>query len=134
MDTKNLLSVHKISKSYGIKTLYKDITFGIHEGEKIAIVAKNGAGKSTLMNTLMDPAIADTGEVTFRKGIKIRYLSQQPSFENGQTVRDILYQSEHPGLDALRDYEAILASGNTEGMQAALDKVEATGGWHLEGR
>ena len=86
------------------------------------------------MNTLMDPAIADTGEVTFRKGIKIRYLSQQPSFENGQTVRDILYQSEHPGLDALRDYEAILASGNTEGMQAALDKVEATGGWHLEGR
>lgn len=134
MDTKNLLSVHKISKSYGIKTLYKDITFGIHEGEKIAIVAKNGAGKSTLMNTLMDPAIADTGEVTFRKGIKIRYLSQQPSFENGQTVRDILYKSEHPGLDALRDYEAILASGNTEGMQAALDKVEATGGWHLEGR
>ena len=134
MDTKNLLSVHKISKSYGIKTLYKDITFGIHEGEKIAIVAKNGAGKSTLMNTLMDPAIADTGEVTFRKGIKIRYLNQQPSFKNGQTVRDILYQSEHPGLDALRDYEAILASGNTEGMQAALDKVEATGGWHLEGR
>ncbi|REK55413.1 MAG: ABC transporter ATP-binding protein, partial [Bacteroidetes bacterium] len=134
MDAKNLLSVHKISKSYGIKTLYKDITFGIHEGEKIAIVAKNGAGKSTLMNTLMDPAIADTGEVTFRKGIKIRYLNQQPSFENGQTVRDILYQSEHPGLDALRDYEAILASGDTEGMQAALDKVEATGGWHLEGR
>ena len=134
MDAKNLLSVHKISKSYGIKTLYKDITFGIHEGEKIAIVAKNGAGKSTLMNTLMDPAIADTGEVTFRKGIKIRYLSQQPSFENGQTVREILYQSEHPGLDALRDYEAILASGETEGMQAALDRVEATGGWHLEGR
>ena len=134
MDAKNLLSVHKISKSYGIKTLYEDITFGIHEGEKIAIVAKNGAGKSTLMNTLMDPAIADTGEVTFRKGIKIRYLSQQPSFENGQTVRDILYQSEHPGLDALRDYEAILASGNAEGMQAALDRVEATGGWHLEGR
>ena len=60
-----------------------------------------------LMNTLMDPAIADTGEVTFRKGL-VRYLSQQPSFENGLTVRDILYQSEHPGLDALRDYEAIL--------------------------
>jgi len=134
LDTKNLLSVHKISKSYGIKTLYKDITFGIHEGEKIAIVAKNGAGKSTLMKTLIDPANADTGEVVFRKGIKIRYLGQQPSFENGQTVREILYQSEHPGLAALQEYEAILASGNTNGMQAALDKVEATGGWHLEGR
>jgi ATP-binding cassette subfamily F protein uup len=134
LDTKNLLSVHKISKSYGIKTLYKDITFGIHEGEKIAIVAKNGAGKSTLMNTLMDPNIADTGQVTFRNGIKIRYLSQQPSFKNGQTVREILYQSDHPGLAALRDYETILATGNNEGIQAALDRVDATGGWHLEGR
>ncbi|HCP41736.1 MAG TPA: ABC transporter [Cryomorphaceae bacterium] len=134
MDAKNLISVHKISKSYGIKALYKDITFGIHAGDKIAIVAKNGAGKSTLMNTLVDPTIADTGEVTFRKGIKIRTLSQQPSFENGQTVREILYQSKHPGLDALRDYEGILSFGDTERLKAALEKVEATGGWHLEGR
>tara|TARA_B100000900_G_scaffold415064_1_gene443639 strand:- start:808 stop:2679 length:1872 start_codon:yes stop_codon:yes gene_type:complete len=134
LDAKNLISVHKISKSYGIKALYKDITFGIHAGDKIAIVAKNGAGKSTLMNTLVDPTIADTGEVTFRKGIKIRTLSQQPSFENGQTVREILYQSKHPGLDALRDYEGILSFGDTERLKAALEKVEATGGWHLEGR
>ena len=95
MDAKNLLSVHKISKSYGIKTLYQDITFGIHEGEKIAIVAKNGAGKSTLMNTLMDPAIADSGEVTFRKGIKIRYLNQQPSFKDDLTVREIPVSYTH---------------------------------------
>lgn len=135
MDTRNLLSVHKISKSYGIKTLYKDITFGIHEGEKIAIVAKNGAGKTTLMKTLLDPAIADSGEVVFRNGIKIRYLSQQPSFEDGLTVRQVLYQSEHPGLNALRDYEEVLANGaSPEAMQKALDKVDATGGWTIEGR
>ena len=70
LDIKNLLSVHKISKSYGIQTLYKDITFGIHEGEKVAIVAKNGAGKTTLIRTLMDPATADTGEVVFRNGVR----------------------------------------------------------------
>lgn len=135
MDARNLLSVHKISKSYGIKTLYKDITFGIHEGEKIAIVAKNGAGKTTLMKTLLDPAIADTGEVVFRNGIKIRYLSQQPSFEDGMTVREVLYHSEHPGLNALRDYEEVVANGaSPEAMQKALDKVDATGGWTIEGR
>lgn len=134
MDTKNLLSVHKISKSYGVKALYKDVTFGIHEGEKIAIVAKNGAGKSTLMNTLMDSTIADSGEITFRNGIKIRYLSQQPSFENGKTVREILYQSEHPGLKALRDYESVLSSEHSDQIQATLDRVEATGGWYVEGR
>ena len=134
MDAKNLLSVHKISKSYGIKTLYQDITFGIHEGEKIAIVAKNGAGKSTLMNTLMDPAIADSGEVTFRKGIKIRYLNQQPSFKDDLTVREILYQSDHPGLEALREYEKIMSAEDHQKLQKSLDKVEATGGWNLEGR
>jgi len=108
LDIKNLLSVHKISKSYGIKTLYKDITFGIHEGEKVAIVAKNGAGKTTLMRTLMDPATADTGEVVFRNGVKLRYLEQQPNFEKGLTVRQVLYNSEHAGLEALRHYEKVI--------------------------
>jgi ATP-binding cassette subfamily F protein uup len=135
LDAKNLLSVHKISKSYGIKTLYKDITFGIHEGEKIAIVAKNGAGKTTLMRTLLDPAIADTGDVVFRNDLKIRYLGQQPSFDDGLTVREVLYQSEHPGLAALQDYEKVLAEGgDADAMQKALDRVEITGGWTIEGR
>lgn len=135
MDVKNLLSVHKIGKSYGIKTLYKDITFGIHEGEKIAIVAKNGAGKSTLMRTLMDPAIADSGDVVFRNGLTVRYLEQQPEFPFGMTVREVLYHSEHPGLDALRAYEKVLADGaDPDAMQAALDRVDALGGWTVEGR
>ena len=135
MESKNLLSVHKISKSFGIKTLYKDITFGIHEGEKIAIIAKNGAGKTTLMRTLIDPSNADTGDVVFRNGIKIRYLSQQPAYADGLTVREVLYQSDHPGLDALRAYEKVLmGEGDTDAMQAALDRVEITGGWTIEGR
>ena len=75
--------------------MYKDITFGIHEGEKIAIIAKNGAGKTTLMRTLIDPSNADTGDVVFRNGIKIRYLSQQPAYADGLTVREVLYQSDH---------------------------------------
>ena len=115
--------------------MYKDITFGIHEGEKIAIIAKNGAGKTTLMRTLIDPSNADTGDVVFRNGIKIRYLSQQPAYADGLTVREVLYQSDHPGLDALRAYEEVLLSeGDTDAMQAALDRVEITGGWTIEGR
>lgn len=115
--------------------MYKDITFGIHEGEKIAIIAKNGAGKTTLMRTLIDPSNADTGDVVFRNGIKIRYLSQQPAYADGLTVREVLYQSDHPGLDALRAYEKVLmGEGDTDAMQAALDRVEITGGWTIEGR
>ncbi len=135
MDIKNLLSVHKISKSYGIKTLYTDITFGIHEGEKVAIVAKNGAGKTTLMRTLMDPATADTGDVVFRNGVKLRYLEQQPNFDKELTVRQVLYDSEHAGLEALRHYEKVLEEGGDgDAMQRALDQIEATDGWNVEGR
>lgn len=135
MDSKNLLSVHKISKSFGIKTLYKDITFGIHEGEKIAIIAKNGAGKTTLMRTLIDPSNADTGDIVFRNGLKIRYLTQQPSFDDELTVRQVLYQSEHEGFDALKAYEEVISKdSDPETMQAALDRVEITGGWTIESR
>lgn len=135
MEVKNLLSVYKISKSYGIKTLYEDITFGISEGEKIAIVAKNGAGKTTLMQTLMDPALADTGDVVFRNGLKVRYLEQQPAFEDGLTVREVLYQSEHAGLEALRSYEEVLSRDHdADELQRALDRVEVAGGWTVEGR
>lgn len=85
------------------------------------------------MKTLLDPESADTGSVVFRNGLKIRYLSQQPEFSDGLTVRDVLYQSDHAGLIALKEYEEVLQSGDTEGLQSALDKVDATGGWNLEG-
>ena len=135
MDSKNLLSVHKISKSFGVKTLYQDITFGIHEGEKIAIIAKNGAGKTTLMRTLIDPGNADSGDIVFRSGLKIRYLPQQPSFNDGLTVRQVLYQSDHDGFDALKIYEEVVSKdSDPETMQAALDRVEITGGWTIESR
>lgn len=135
MDSKNLLSVHKISKSFGVKTLYQDITFGIHEGEKIAIIAKNGAGKTTLMRTLIDPGNADSGDIVFRSGLKIRYLPQQPSFNDGLTVRQVLYQSDHEGFDALKIYEEVVSKdSDPETMQAALDRVEITGGWTIENR
>lgn len=135
MDSKNLLSVHKISKSFGVKILYQDITFGIHEGEKIAIIAKNGAGKTTLMQTLIDPGNADNGDIVFRSGLKIRYLPQQPSFNDGLTVRQVLYQSDHEGFDALKIYEEVVSKeSDPETMQAALDRVEITGGWTIESR
>jgi len=135
LDSKNLLSVHKISKSFGVKTLYQDITFGIHEGEKIAIIAKNGAGKTTLMRTLIDPGNADSGDIVFRSGLKIRYLPQQPSFNDGLTVRQVLYQSDHEGFDALKIYEEVVSKdSDPETMQAALDRVEITGGWTIESR
>jgi len=103
--------------------------------KKSLLSLKMVLGKTTLMRTLMDPATADTGEVVFRNGVKLRYLEQQPNFEKGLTVRQVLYNSEHVGLEALRQYEKVIESGGDgDAMQRALDQVEATDGWNVEGR
>ncbi|MFN7100672.1 MAG: ATP-binding cassette domain-containing protein, partial [Flavobacterium sp.] len=72
----NYLSVENISKSFGERTLFKDISFGINKDQKIAFIAKNGSGKTTIMSILNGLEESDTGQVVLRKGIKMAFLSQ----------------------------------------------------------
>ena len=72
----NYISVENLTKSYGIKTLFKDITFHINEGDKIAIVAKNGSGKSTLLKILMGKEVPDSGSISINKEIQIVLFDQ----------------------------------------------------------
>ncbi|MBQ2422007.1 MAG: ABC-F family ATP-binding cassette domain-containing protein, partial [Flavobacteriales bacterium] len=90
-DFMNYLSVENLSKSYGVRTLFSDVTFGISQGEKIAFVAKNGSGKSTLMRILCGREEADSGSVTFRRGVSVGFLSQDYDFPPTSTIEDIIY-------------------------------------------
>jgi len=76
----NYLSVEAVSKSYGAKKLFDKISFGLNQGQRIALIAKNGAGKSTLLKIITGSEIADEGSVTFRKDITVTYLNQNPVF------------------------------------------------------
>jgi ABC transport system ATP-binding/permease protein len=67
----NYLSVEQLSKSFGIKPLFNDISFGINKGEKVGLIAKNGSGKTTLLKILAGDETPDSGLVVFRKGIQI---------------------------------------------------------------
>ena len=130
-----MIQVQDLKIHYGDFVAVDNLSFSVKPGSVFGLIGPNGAGKTTLMRTLIDPSNADTGDVVFRNGIKIRYLSQQPAYADGLTVREVLYQSDHPGLDALRAYEKVLmGEGDTDAMQAALDRVEITGGWTIEGR
>lgn len=91
-----LLTVENLTKSFGDKLLFDDISFGINAGQKTALIARNGYGKSTLMNILTGKTLQDSGKVTFRGDVRMAYLPQQPELLPQQTVRSFVYAAQRP--------------------------------------
>ena len=96
----NYLSVEGLSKSYGIKTLFSDVTFGIEKGDKTALIASNGSGKSTLLKILVGRESMDSGTVTFANDIRVGYLEQLPQYAPEQTIREVIAEG-HSVMDAV---------------------------------
>ena len=98
-----LLTVENLTKSFGDKLLFEDISFGINAGQKSALIARNGYGKSTLLNIIMTSAghkgyntLQDSGKITFRGDLKLAYLPQSPEAYPKQLVRDFVYNIQRP--------------------------------------
>ena len=90
-----VLSVENLSKSYGDKVLFEDISFGINAGQKTALIARNGYGKTSLLNILTGSVLPDDGKVTFSNAARVAYLPQNPVTDGQMTVRQYVY-SAHP--------------------------------------
>lgn len=86
----NYVSVENLTKSYGIKVLFENISFHVNEGDKIAIVAKNGSGKSTLLKILMGKEIADSGNVMINKDIQVVLFDQEIDFDSHLTIDEFM--------------------------------------------
>jgi len=93
------LQVSSLTKSYGNRLLFADISFGITEGQRIGLIAKNGTGKTTLLNIIAGIEDADSGEVIFRRDLRIGYLDQNPKIPEGLTVLQACVHSENPELE-----------------------------------
>src|SRR5690606_2132155 len=104
------LSAENISKSYGVKPLFSNITFHISEGDKIALVAKNGSGKSTLLKLIAGKDQPDEGTIRIHKDVTVALFEQEPVFEEALSVAYNIFHYKHPVAEALRDYERILES------------------------
>lgn len=100
-----LLTVENLTKSFGDKLLFEDISFGINAGQKTALIARNGYGKSTLLNIITGKELPDSGKVTFRGDIKMAYLPQNPDFSNHDTVRSFVEAAERPETIESWDFE-----------------------------
>ena len=130
----NFLNIENLTKSYGDRLLFGDITFGVDEGDKIGIVARNGTGKSTLLSIIAGAESADSGTVVFRKGIRVAYLPQDPVFAEGATVISAALDNDDPVAAVVRRYSEALASGDAGRTQELTHEMDAAGAWDYEDR
>lgn len=122
----NYLSVEAVSKRFGEKLLFSDVTFGIDKGDKVALVARNGAGKSTLLKLLCDLDNPDEGNITYRNDITIGYLDQNDNFKKGATLLEAALNPEVPTNKAIIDYqEAIEGRGSLENALEVMNNLNA---------
>ena len=129
----NYLSVEAISKSFGDRLLFKDLSFSLHKDQKMAFIAKNGTGKTTILNILVGKDTPDSGEVVFRKGLKIAYLSQENMLNQELTVEESVFDSDNTTLKAIQQYEHALKNPHDEeAYQKAFDLMERHQAWDFE--
>ena len=129
----NYLSVENISKSFGERSLFNNLSFGINEGQKIGFVAKNGTGKTSILNILSGDEPSDSGQVISRKNLKISFLPQEPKLDPNATIEEIIQTSDNHIIKIITTYEEALKNPeDSTGYQKAFDLMEANQAWDFE--
>lgn len=129
----NYLSVENISKSYGERILFDNVSFGINKDQKIAFIAKNGSGKTTIMNMINGLDEPDTGQVVIRKEIKMAFLSQNNNLQDELTIEENIFASDNEILKVIERYEKALENPNDEeAYQRAFDDMDRHNAWDFE--
>ena len=128
------VSAEKLSKSFGIKPLFENISFHIEEGDKIALVARNGSGKSTLLKILAGKETADEGTVWIHKDVNVALFEQEPVFMEDRSVLDNIFHHDHPIINAIRHYEAVCETDDSTALSEAIVRMDELGAWNFDSR
>lgn len=131
----NLLSVENISKRYGERALFAEVTFGIDLGQKVALVAKNGEGKTTLLDIISGRANSDSGTVVWRNDIRVSYLQQNEDFSSFKTIHDLFYGADNKYVRAINLYEAAMANPHDKtGLDKAMESMQNNDAWDYDAK
>ena len=129
----NLLSVEGVGKTYQDRPIFENISFGINQGQKIALIAKNGTGKTTLLKIIAGDDAPDKGEVNQRKGTRIAYLAQEPVLNPIFTVEECILQSNSEIMQVIGRYEKALNNPqDEEAYQLAFEAMDQHQAWDFE--
>jgi len=129
----NYLSVENISKAYGERVLFENISFGINKDQKIAFVAQNGTGKTTILNIIAGKDTPDTGQIVFRKDLRVAYLSQVEDLDDRLTVEESIFNSGSEILQIIEQYEKALQNPeDADAYQQAFELMDHHNAWDFE--
>jgi ATP-binding cassette subfamily F protein uup len=130
----NYLSVENLTKSFGDRLLFADLTFGIDQGQKVAIVAKNGSGKTTLLRCLMDLEQIDSGRVVYRNDIRVAFMEQTENMDESQTILESIFDHDLPELKALKKYNEALIDNDQDKLNECYEELTELNAWDYEVR
>ena len=120
----NLLSAENLSKEFGARNLFSNLSFGLNKGDKMALVANNGTGKSSLLKILAGKDISSTGDVIFRKGIEVSYLSQDSNLDEDLSIQELIDSAKSRISRLISEYEKALALQTEDFSDKNQKKVE----------
>lgn len=136
----NILSAENLTKQYTERLLFDHITFGIEEGERIGLIGVNGTGKSTLLKCLVKLEDIDEGKITRKNGLVVKYLPQNPQFDESSTVLENILNAKMEKLEVLKKYEEILEALHLDPenlslsnqYQNIMEKMDDLNVWSIE--
>jgi ATP-binding cassette subfamily F protein uup len=128
------VSAKELSKSYGIKPLFQNLSFHISEGHKIALVARNGAGKSTLLKIIAGLEFPESGSIWINKEVDVAFFEQDPKLIEGKSISENIFQHDHPVMNLIKTYEEAVESENEEKLTSALSEMDDLNAWDFESK
>jgi len=127
-------SIENISKSFGIRVLFKDINFYIEEGDKIALVARNGSGKSTLLKIIAGLDTPDSGTIWVHKEVKVIMLQQETPFDENKSIWDNVLRLDNLVVKAVKEYEMFLEAetDDVDHLTELMGRLDEYNAWNFE--
>lgn len=133
------LQVENLTKSYGFKCLFENISFGIDQGQRVSIIAPNGTGKSTLLKIIAGKENYDSGKITFNNDIRIGYLPQEPDFPSDITIIESCFTTKNEVTNCIKEYERLIDQQqfgleNDAELQKAIADMDRLDAWNYESK
>lgn len=130
----NILSVNNLTHHWGDIRLFGNLTFGLEEGQKAALIARNGTGKTTLLNIISKKLIPDEGDITIRNNITTTYLAQDPQLDCSLTILETIFASDNAIMKLVGEYEQAVGENNQSRINSLVEKMDQANAWDYENK